>query len=89
MKTNGKRCCGQQGVVDLAAYAKQELKRRGMYGPGAHRVSTSGCLGRCEEGPMLVIYPDSIFYQCRTQSDVDQIIEKHLIQGEKVADLSR
>ncbi|BCA96822.1 hypothetical protein TUM19329_31830 [Legionella antarctica] len=58
-----------------------------MHGPGKIRVSKTGCLGRCASGPCLVIYPDGVWYTYSTFTDIDQIIESHLIAGETVEQL--
>ena len=55
-----------------------------MLGPGKTRVSQSACLGRCEEGPVMVIYPDEVWYTYIDEQDLDEIIEKHLKNGKKV-----
>jgi len=73
-----KRCCAQGDAVRLRDYAKSMLKKRGLLGPGLCRVNTAGCLGRCEEGPVLVIYPDGIWCSYKTNDDVDAIIAQHL-----------
>ena len=46
-------------------------------------MNRAGCLSRCDEGPVLVIYPEGIWYQYIDQSDIDEIIESHVI-GNKV-----
>jgi (2Fe-2S) ferredoxin len=36
---------------------------------------------RCEEGPVLVVYPEGVWYTYVDQDDVDEIIDKHLVNG--------
>lgn len=84
LRSNGKKCCGQGDSAALKDYAKKQLKRLGLHGKGLLRTSTSGCMGRCQEGPLLVIYPDNIWYQYHTQADIDEIINRHLINSEVV-----
>lgn len=48
------------------------------------RINQSGCLDRCELGPAIVIYPEGIWYTYRNKKDIDEIIEKHLIVGDRV-----
>jgi (2Fe-2S) ferredoxin len=55
-----------------------------MLGEGKIGVSESRCLGRCENGPVAVVYPDNVWYQYIDEEDVDEIISKHLISGEVV-----
>jgi len=71
----------------LRDYAKQKLKKLNLHGEGLHRINSSGCLGRCEDGPVLVIYPDGVWYSYKTHQDIDEIIEKHLQRGEIVTRL--
>ena len=48
------------------------------------RVNTSGCLDRCELGPTMVIYPEGVWYSCKGLEDIDEVIQKHLIEGRRV-----
>ena len=48
------------------------------------RVNQAGCLDRCEEGPICVVYPEGIWYTYVDETDVDEIIESHLINGKPV-----
>jgi (2Fe-2S) ferredoxin len=51
------------------------------------RVNLAGCLDRCELGPSLVIYPEGIWYRIESTADVDRILERHLLEGERVPEL--
>ena len=55
-----------------------------MLGEGRFGVSESRCLGRCEHGPVAVVYPDNVWYQYIDEEDIDEIIESHLIGGKEV-----
>jgi (2Fe-2S) ferredoxin len=48
------------------------------------RVNASGCLDRCELGPNMVIYPEGVWYHYDNTDDVDEILQKHLIEGGRV-----
>ena len=52
-----------------------------MAGPGGVRVNTSGCLDRCEEGPVVVVYPDAVWYTYVDNEDLDEIVDEHLVNG--------
>jgi (2Fe-2S) ferredoxin len=56
----------------------KELK---LSGPGKVRVNTAGCLDRCDEGPVVVIYPESVWYTYVDRDDIDEIITEHLQNG--------
>jgi (2Fe-2S) ferredoxin len=44
----------------------------------------AGCLDRCGEGPVLVVYPEAVWYTYVDQSDIDEIIDEHLVNGSVV-----
>ena len=82
LKDGDRKCCGRScDTLELAHYAKNQLKDLGIYGPSQTRVSTTGCLGRCSVGPNLLIYPDNVWYTYENQQDIDEIIEKHVRNG--------
>jgi len=47
-------------------------------------VITTGCMGTCELGPIIVIYPDGIFYQKVKPEDAEEIVQEHLVKGRVV-----
>jgi len=51
------------------------------------RINMAGCLDRCELGPVLVIYPEAVWYHYRTEADLDEILTTHLVDGGRVARL--
>lgn len=77
-------CCKERGGVELRNYMKARAKEEGVEGI---RVNAAGCLDRCEMGPVFVVYPEGVWYSCQTREDVDEIIEKHLKNGEIVTHL--
>lgn len=74
-------CCQDHGATGMRAYAKQRTKDLGIAGPGGVRVNTAGCLDRCGEGPVAVVYPDAVWYTYESKQDLDEIIDEHLAQG--------
>lgn len=86
-KAAGKKCCANGGGELFVDHFKSKLLELELFGPGKIRISKSGCLGRCSEGPCLVIYPDGVWYTYHSLEDIDEIITKHLIEGEKVEHL--
>lgn len=77
-------CCANRDAEKLRDYFKAEIKKRHLNGKGQIRVNGAGCLDRCELGPVIVIYPQEIWYHAETTADIDEIIESHLIGGEVV-----
>jgi (2Fe-2S) ferredoxin len=80
----GEICCNNHGASELRAYAKDRVKAAGAAIPGKVRINTAGCLDRCGEGPVLVIYPEATWYTYVDREDIDEIIDRHLIKGEVV-----
>jgi (2Fe-2S) ferredoxin len=50
-------------------------------------VTNTGCFGICDKGPVVVIYPEGTWYGNVTEEDIEIIVEKHLVGGEKVKEL--
>ena len=48
---------------------------------GGMRVNKAGCLDRCTEGPVLVVYPDNIWYKYNSKDDIDEIINSHIVNN--------
>ena len=48
------------------------------------RVNKAGCLDRCAGGPVAVVYPEAVWYSFVDESDIDEIIESHLKNGQPV-----
>lgn len=65
-------------------YMKARVKTLGLNGKDKVRINRAGCLDRCGEGPLLVIYPQAIWYTFIDNEDIDEIIESHLINGKVV-----
>ena len=76
-----KVCCNSAGATELRDYAKQRIKELKLSGEGKVRINSAGCLDRCEEGPCIVIYPDEVWYTYVDKSDIDEIIDEHLVNG--------
>lgn len=77
-------CCEDCGASEMRGYAKKKIKELGLSGKGKVRINTAGCLDRCDSGPVMVIYPGETWYTYVDREDIDEIIEKHLRQGEIV-----
>lgn len=93
-RDSGERCCGAcLGEAGAAAavgggravkFLRGVLKAQGQHGRGRARVNRAGCFDRCEEGPVLVIYPDAVWYRYTSESDLTEIAESHIINGAPV-----
>jgi (2Fe-2S) ferredoxin len=83
-RDDGRPCCNNHGSQQMRDYAKQRVKELGLAGKGKVRVNQAGCLDRCEEGPIAVVYPDAVWYTYVDRDDVDEIIDEHLVHGRVV-----
>ena len=77
-------CCHDRNGPILRNYMKTKIKKMGISGI---RINSAGCLGRCEEGPAMVVYPDGVWYRCESREDVDEVLQSHLVKGVPVARL--
>ena len=83
-RDNGDNCCNDHGSQEMRAYAKDRIKKLNLAGQGKVRVNQAGCLDRCDEGPVIVVYPEEVWYTYASRADVDEIIESHLLNGKVV-----
>jgi (2Fe-2S) ferredoxin len=83
-RNNGEACCADRGAQEMRDYAKSKVKSLKLAGPGKVRVNQAGCLDRCAEGPVIVVYPEEVWYTYVDKDDIDEIIEEHLINGRVV-----
>lgn len=73
--------CAARGGVKLRDYMKVRAKELGLEGV---RINAAGCLDRCELGPVMVIYPEGVWYAPRTREDIDEILQTHILEGGRV-----
>ena len=83
-RTNGEASCGDHDAQGAFDHCKSRVKQLGLAGKGGVRVNKAGCLDRCAGGPVAVVYPEGTWYTFVDQSDIDEIVDRHLIGGEIV-----
>jgi len=83
-RDDGSQCCQDHGAQRVRNYAKDKVKQLNVTGKGHIRVNNAGCLSRCSEGPVLVIYPEAVWYSYVDEEDIDEIIDEHLQNGRPV-----
>ena len=81
---NNETCCYNFGARDLQLYAKDRIKGLGNSISTKIRVNRAGCLSRCDNGPVMVIYPEGVWYQFVDESDIDEIIDSHILANKVV-----
>ena len=62
-------------------YCKSRVKAAGLAGVGKVRVNKAGCLDRCAAGPVVVVYPEAVWYTFVDNHDIDEIVDSHLKKG--------
>ena len=77
-------CCDNHQAQDAWKHCKTQVKALGLNGAGGVRVNQAGCLDRCAGGPVLVVYPEAVWYTYVDKQDIDEIISSHLQQGKVV-----
>lgn len=83
-RQQGEQCCERCNATAIRNYAKDRIKQLGLAGAGKVRINTAGCLDRCELGPVIVVYPEAVWYTYLDREDIDEIIDEHLINGRVV-----
>ena len=73
-----------KGAEAAFDHMKSRVKKLGLSGEGKVRINRSGCLDRCELGPIIVVYPQAVWYTFVDNDDIDEIIESHLVNGKVV-----
>ncbi len=87
---DGKHCkqsdqdCQQHDALAMRKYMKKKVKELGLVRTGEVRVNMAGCLNRCSLGPVVVIYPEAVWYTFVDKTDIDEIISEHLQNGRVV-----
>lgn len=69
-----RKSCNDGDNSELKAVLKEEIKKRGW--KSRVRVSETGCLGLCDEGPNVMIHPQKIWYSEVTLADVPSILKQ-------------
>lgn len=84
VREDGARCCTDNGAEAMFDYMKASIKNLKLNGEGKVRINRAGCFDRCSEGPLMVVYPEAIWYTFIDKDDIDEIIQSHIIQGHPV-----
>lgn len=74
--------CGENGSEALLEKFSMGIEEKMLFGKAI--ISSSSCIGPCSIGPVVVIYPDGVWYNKVKPEDVDEILDQHIGQGKKV-----
>lgn len=78
--------CAMEGAMDITNAIKNELKKHRI--ENEIEVIRTGCLGLCDLGPIVIIYPEGTFYSKVNIKDVPELVEEHLVNGRIVKRLA-
>lgn len=81
-KDDPKGSCSGQGADNLVDTFSKEFGDRGLW--GRIKFNTTSCMGACEHGPIVLVYPEGVMYGKVQASDVNTIIDQHLLGGTPV-----
>ena len=80
-RENGEDSCSRHGAQAGYDHCKSRVKAAGLAGVGKVRVNKAGCLDRCAAGPVVVVYPEAVWYTFVDNHDIDEIVDSHLKKG--------
>ena len=83
-REDGAACCMDNGAEAAFDYMKKRVKTLGLNGKEKVRINRAGCFDRCGEGPLLVVYPQAIWYTFVDNEDIEEIITSHLMNNQPV-----
>lgn len=75
-------CCSPDGKTELQRVLKEKTDAAGL--KGKVRINKAGCLDQCEHGPVMVVYPEQVWYGFVRLEDVEEIVQEHLVGGRPV-----
>jgi len=76
-------CCGSGCVSAGALKIKKKLVETLQENNLSEEVNIieTGCMGPCDFGPVMMVYPEGIFYKKVTEEDVEELVQEHFLKG--------
>jgi (2Fe-2S) ferredoxin len=80
--TSGDTCPTEGDVEQYVKYLRGEVAKAGLHADV--RINKAGCFSQCGWGPMMVVYPDDVWYGGVQASDLQEIFDSHIVGGKPV-----
>ena len=80
--TSGETCPTQGNVEQFVKHLRAEAARAGL--KDDVRINKAGCFSQCGHGPVIVVYPDDVWYCGVQDADLRDIFESHIVGGKPV-----
>jgi len=71
--------CVATGTPKVRDALKAELEKQGL--ADEIKLVLTGCNGFCAEGPVMLVFPEEIFYQKLTVEEIPKLVEEHFLKG--------
>jgi (2Fe-2S) ferredoxin len=80
--TSGEDCPVRGDVEGMVKSLRAEAVKAGM--KDSVRINKAGCFSQCGHGPMVVVYPENVWYSGVKESDLTELFESHIKNGKPV-----
>lgn len=81
--------CTSRGAGNIYAHLHKRLRDRSLSGSGGVNAVQTGCLFPCNLGPIMIVYPEGIWYSVLDERVVDRIVDEHLADSRVVEEYTR